>query len=128
MMSSTDGHKPKPTKLFTSSKPTKGQEPLRESQSNNNNQHQHQSQQHHHNRPCDGECVSGLFALFCDELDQEAYCPNEGSCCVTSESSDVKDRPTHKTTTQKPIVTLFLFFVQYFSEMLKLKCIFVIFF
>lgn len=32
---------------------------------------------------CPGECVSGLFALFCDDIDSEAHCPGEGSCCTT---------------------------------------------
>lgn len=35
-------------------------------------------------KPCRGECVSGLFALFCDDIDSEAECPSEGSCCITS--------------------------------------------
>lgn len=34
-------------------------------------------------RSCSGECVSGLFALFCDDIDTEAYCPGEDSCCIT---------------------------------------------
>ncbi|XP_046397194.1 protein masquerade isoform X2 [Ischnura elegans] len=34
--------------------------------------------------PCRGECVSGLFALFCDEVDSDADCPGDGSCCVTN--------------------------------------------
>lgn len=69
------------------SRPTKPQEPSRESVDGN-----HISGQ----RPCDGECVSGLFALFCDDLDSEAYCPNEGSCCITSETND------NKGTTSRP--------------------------
>lgn len=35
-------------------------------------------------KPCSGECVSGLFALFCDDIDSEADCPSEGSCCITT--------------------------------------------
>jgi hypothetical protein len=35
-------------------------------------------------QPCRGECVGGLFALFCDDIDSEANCPDDGSCCVTS--------------------------------------------
>ncbi|XP_071451830.1 protein masquerade [Hetaerina americana] len=34
--------------------------------------------------PCRGECVSGLFALFCDDVDSEADCPGDASCCVTN--------------------------------------------
>jgi hypothetical protein len=29
--------------------------------------------------------VGGLFALFCDDIDSDAYCPNEGQCCVVKE-------------------------------------------
>lgn len=35
-------------------------------------------------KPCNGECVSGFFALFCDEIDSDADCPSDGSCCVTT--------------------------------------------
>lgn len=36
-------------------------------------------------KQCRGECVSGLFALFCDDVDSEAYCPgDDSSCCVTA--------------------------------------------
>ncbi|PNF34708.1 hypothetical protein B7P43_G05488 [Cryptotermes secundus] len=37
-------------------------------------------------QPCRGECVSGLFALFCDDVDAEAHCPDDGSCCITNPS------------------------------------------
>lgn len=73
-------------------KPTKPQEPSRESPEGNHIGGQ---------RPCDGECVSGLFALFCDDLDSEAYCPNEGSCCITSEGNE-----NGKPTTQRPYLTV----------------------
>lgn len=36
-------------------------------------------------RPCKGECVSGLFSLFCDEVDLDATCPGgDDSCCITN--------------------------------------------
>ena len=35
-------------------------------------------------KPCRGECVGGLFALFCDDVDSEAHCPDDGSCCITN--------------------------------------------
>ncbi|CAH0384577.1 unnamed protein product [Bemisia tabaci] len=35
-------------------------------------------------RPCKGECVSGLFALFCDDIDPSAHCPGDDSCCITA--------------------------------------------
>lgn len=76
---SASSHRPKPQPIkMHSSRPTKPQEPLRESVEYN--------QISNRPRPCDGECVSGLFALLCDEVDGNAYCENEGSCCVTSET------------------------------------------
>lgn len=48
-------------------------------------------------QPCKGECVSGLFALFCDDVDTEAHCPDEGSCCITA--------PTPAPTTRFPALT-----------------------
>lgn len=38
-------------------------------------------------KKCDGECVGDFFALFCDNIDAEAECPNEGSCCLISSVS-----------------------------------------
>ncbi|XP_008487216.1 protein masquerade, partial [Diaphorina citri] len=35
-------------------------------------------------KPCHGECVSGLFALFCDDIDTTASCPGDDSCCITN--------------------------------------------
>ncbi|XP_046742697.1 protein masquerade [Diprion similis] len=48
---------------------------------------------------CTGECVSGLFALFCDNIDSEAECPNDGSCCITD--TPQKTEPS-TTTTLRP--------------------------
>lgn len=31
---------------------------------------------------CLGDCVSGFFGLFCEDIDTEAYCPGDGTCCV----------------------------------------------
>lgn len=33
---------------------------------------------------CYGECVNGLLALFCDDIDSNAVCPGEDSCCITN--------------------------------------------
>lgn len=33
---------------------------------------------------CRGECVSNFFAILCDEIDSEAECPSEGTCCISS--------------------------------------------
>ena len=43
--------------------------------------------------PCDGTCVVPLFSILCDEVDNNQFCPNGGSCCVNRE----------QTTSQPPI-------------------------
>lgn len=61
-------------------------------------------------RPCHGECVSGLFALFCDDIDSDAHCPGDDSCCVTnpapltsaSQQPTPRPKPVVTTTTRKP--------------------------
>lgn len=66
----------------------------------------HDDPQSKQKKHCKGECVSGLFALFCDDLDTDAFCPGEASCCITggdSESSD--DNQVAPSTTPKPIPT-----------------------
>ncbi|CAB0019324.1 unnamed protein product [Nesidiocoris tenuis] len=47
-------------------------------------QQQQQQPQEGNGHKCRGECVSGLFALFCDDIDTEAACPGEDSCCITN--------------------------------------------
>lgn len=32
---------------------------------------------------CKGECVNGLFAFLCDNIDTDADCPGDGFCCIT---------------------------------------------
>lgn len=45
-------------------------------------------------KPCRGECVSGLFALFCDDVDANAYCPGEdSSCCITAPADGDSNQP-----------------------------------
>ncbi|XP_055698870.1 protein masquerade [Phlebotomus papatasi] len=51
---------------------------------------------------CPGECVSGLFALFCDDIDAEAYCPGEGSCCITNSGEDDRVQTTTPRITTPP--------------------------
>lgn len=54
-------------------------------------------------KQCRGECVSGLFALFCDDLDTDAFCPGEASCCITgSDSESNSDNKVTATTTPRP--------------------------
>ncbi|XP_968416.3 protein masquerade [Tribolium castaneum] len=53
-------------------------------------------------KPCRGECVSGFFALFCDDIDSEAECPAEGSCCITSPSEKTITTTSPRPTTPDP--------------------------
>ncbi|XP_046687888.1 protein masquerade isoform X2 [Homalodisca vitripennis] len=63
-------------------------------------------------RPCRGECVSGLFALFCDDIDTQAHCPGDDSCCITNPTAPASEPPPRPrpattpppppTTTQRP--------------------------
>ena len=39
---------------------------------------------------CQGTCVTGFFALLCDEIDRKAECPGNGRCCLTKK---VGNRP-----------------------------------
>ncbi|XP_031335735.1 protein masquerade-like isoform X1 [Photinus pyralis] len=53
----------------------------------------------HISKPCKGECVSGLLALvFCEDIDSEAECSEDESCCITSTPT----RPTTMYTTTIP--------------------------
>ncbi|XP_001353036.4 protein masquerade [Drosophila pseudoobscura] len=45
-------------------------------------------------KECEGECMNGIFAIFCDDIDSEAFCPGEGSCCVTG--TGASEAPTSK--------------------------------
>lgn len=60
---------------------------------------------------CRGECVSGLFALFCDDVDSDATCPGGASCCITnSESSSsevVQQQKIPVTTTNRPTTQVY---------------------
>ncbi|XP_028179310.1 protein masquerade, partial [Ostrinia furnacalis] len=48
-------------------------------------------------RKCNGDCVGGLFALLCEEVDEDAVCPDEGTCC--------NNEPKAETTTRRPTTT-----------------------
>lgn len=87
MPTMTNSPRPKPPTKLTTSRPTKPQEPSRESIDGN-----HVGGQ----RPCDGNCLSSFFSLFCDKTDSDAHCPNDGTCCIDIEGENVKE------TTQKP--------------------------
>nr|CAD7194728.1 unnamed protein product [Timema douglasi] len=53
-------------------------------------------------KPCKGECVTGLFALFCDDIDTQAVCPEDGSCCITNPAPPPSTRPAPPTSTTAP--------------------------
>jgi hypothetical protein len=61
---------------------------------------------------CEGECVSGLFALFCDDIDTNAFCPNEGSCCMPAGSGSDKEVQTTTQRITTPVSFKFNFFLQ----------------
>ncbi|KAH8303655.1 hypothetical protein KR018_009658 [Drosophila ironensis] len=52
-------------------------------------------------KECEGECMNGIFAIFCDDIDSEAFCPGEGSCCVTGTASET---PASKAPPTKPAI------------------------
>lgn len=58
------------------------------------------SEIHPSNKPkqCYGSCVSGLFSLFCEDTDDTAYCPGEGTCCLNG----ANDNAVQATTTSRP--------------------------
>uniref|UniRef100_A0A2A4K5J5 Protein masquerade clip-domain domain-containing protein n=1 Tax=Heliothis virescens TaxID=7102 RepID=A0A2A4K5J5_HELVI len=53
-------------------------------------------------RECKGDCISGLFSLLCDDVDQEAGCPGEGVCCLMQEKSSTTSTTTTTTATAWP--------------------------
>ncbi|KAG7202941.1 hypothetical protein KM043_010082 [Ampulex compressa] len=53
-------------------------------------------------KPCKGECVNGLFALFCDNIDRDANCPAEGSCCISEPPVKAETTTTVRPTTRPP--------------------------
>ncbi|KAJ8983511.1 hypothetical protein NQ317_012002, partial [Molorchus minor] len=54
-------------------------------------------------KPCNGNCVSGFLALFCEEIDNDADCPDEGNCCITIRPPSPRPVPTtSRPTTRDP--------------------------
>ncbi|XP_043648973.1 protein masquerade isoform X1 [Drosophila teissieri] len=53
-------------------------------------------------KECEGECMNGIFAIFCDDIDSDAFCPGEGSCCVTGGASEAP--PSSKAPPTKPAI------------------------
>jgi hypothetical protein len=67
---------------------------------------------------CEGECVSGLFALFCDDIDTNAFCPNEGSCCMPAGSASEKEVQTTTPKITTPVSYFEHFLVENFKNSL----------
>ncbi|XP_066158472.1 protein masquerade [Euwallacea fornicatus] len=56
-------------------------------------------------KQCSGECLTGLIALFCDDFDTNATCPNDEKCCIIyplSYDITTKPQPVRTTTTPRP--------------------------
>ncbi|XP_015172120.1 PREDICTED: serine proteinase stubble [Polistes dominula] len=53
-------------------------------------------------KPCKGECTSSLYALFCDNIDSEADCPGDGTCCITELPVKEEVTTTVRPTTTRP--------------------------
>lgn len=41
-------------------------------------------------KPCKGDCVGTFAALFCENIDSEATCPDDDTCCVVSYTYVIK--------------------------------------
>ncbi|XP_002046313.3 protein masquerade [Drosophila virilis] len=65
-----------------------------QSSSSNNNKLKSGQNQGQVLKECEGECMNGIFAIFCDDIDSEAFCPGEGSCCVTGSASEAAPAKT----------------------------------
>ncbi|XP_026738916.1 protein masquerade [Trichoplusia ni] len=50
---------------------------------------------------CRGECTNGILALFCDNQDKDAFCPNDGTCCATEKMYEPTTTP--RPTTPAPL-------------------------
>ncbi|XP_052750926.1 protein masquerade [Galleria mellonella] len=48
-------------------------------------------------KECQGDCMNGFLALWCDHVDRDAYCPAEGTCCINEPKA-----PTTTTTPRPP--------------------------
>ena len=80
----------KPVEATTTSSPRSPAKPPTKRPSINDNKKDQGS--------CSGTCVTGFFALLCDEIDRTASCPGNGRCCLTKKVDESKPRPTNKPT------------------------------
>uniref|UniRef100_A0A1I8MPY4 Peptidase S1 domain-containing protein n=1 Tax=Musca domestica TaxID=7370 RepID=A0A1I8MPY4_MUSDO len=53
-------------------------------------------------KECEGECMNGILAIFCDDIDADAFCPNEGSCCITGQPAPQTSPATKTNPTKAP--------------------------
>uniref|UniRef100_A0A1A9UG58 Peptidase S1 domain-containing protein n=1 Tax=Glossina austeni TaxID=7395 RepID=A0A1A9UG58_GLOAU len=46
-------------------------------------------------KECEGECINGILAIFsCDEIDSDAFCPNQEGCCITNSRPETSTSST----------------------------------
>ncbi|KAJ8955423.1 hypothetical protein NQ318_003521 [Aromia moschata] len=53
-------------------------------------------------KQCSGNCVSGIVALFCEQIDSKAHCPDDGYCCITPDEEFEPPSPRPVTTSPRP--------------------------
>lgn len=77
---------PPPVKRKTTTKPktTTTKKPSKKPSSTDKNKDK--------NGKCKGTCVTGFFALLCDEIDRSVTCPQNGRCCITRKPQKKKDQ------------------------------------
>lgn len=47
-----------------------------------------------YDKPCEGECSESFIGLFfCEKIDLNAYCPNDGSCCISNGGETTAQMP-----------------------------------
>lgn len=59
---------------------------------------------------CRGDCISGLFSLLCDNVDEDAVCPGEGVCCITENKA--VETTTRRPTTPRPTTPVSVEFIE----------------
>ena len=58
----------------------------------NKNSDESSSTQNANDLPACDNCVTLIFSLLCDEIDNTRYCPNDGKCCVYDVNDETKNQ------------------------------------
>ncbi|KAK0090600.1 hypothetical protein PV325_010566 [Microctonus aethiopoides] len=53
-------------------------------------------------KPCKGDCFNALIALLCDNVDRDAYCPADGTCCISDPPAKEEITTTVRPSTRPP--------------------------